>query len=443
MAIAGLRARLAALFVAALIGLAGAALAQGSTKEGRAAGEGPVWVAPVTGTIDLGLAAFIQRTAAEAVAAGASVLILELNTFGGRVDAATEIRDALDRADFMTVAFVRERAWSAGALIALAADRIYMAPGATMGAAEPRPADPKSISAIRAEFEAMAERRGRRPDIAAAMVDQRVSVEGLSAEGELLTLTAAQAREYGYAEGIVAGREALLAELGLSGREVYIAQANWAERLARFLSDPLVSQLLLTVGFLGLLAEVSSPGLGAGALISLLALFLFFGARTFLGLVGWEVIGLFVLGLALLLLELFVVAGFGVVGLTGVGAILASLFLSFADAPSALRALGVAAAASAVGGLVLWRLGRRVGAWRGLILAERLSSGAGDAPEVAAEKYRGKRGRSLTPLRPSGTVMIDGERVDAVSEGGYIGLGREVVVIRVDGPRVVVREVSE
>src|SRR5690606_24254452 len=139
---------------------------------------GPVWEIPVSGTIDLGLAAFVRRSVADALESGAAAIVVRINTFGGRVDAAAEIRDALIGSNIYTAALIVERAWSAGALIALAADAIWMAPGASLGAAEPRPADEKTISALRAEFEAMAERTGRDPRIAAAMVDANVAVEG-------------------------------------------------------------------------------------------------------------------------------------------------------------------------------------------------------------------------------------------------------------------------
>jgi len=135
-----------------------------------------VIVIPIVGTIDEGLAAFVERSVEQARRDGADAILIEINTFGGRVDSATSIRDALLRAGRPVMAFVRERAWSAGALITLAAEKIAMAPGASIGAAEPQPAEEKTISALRAEFEATAERHGRDPRVAAAMVDNESSL---------------------------------------------------------------------------------------------------------------------------------------------------------------------------------------------------------------------------------------------------------------------------
>ncbi len=403
---------------------------------------GRVWVVPLTGTIDLGLASFVRRAVDDAIDANAAAILVEVNTFGGRVDAATEIRDALIGAGIPTIAFVRERAWSAGALITLACDWIWMAPGASVGAAEPRPADPKTISALRAEFEAMAERRGRPAQFAAAMVDANVEIEGVSAAGEILTLSAGKAQEHGIADGIASSRSDVLQSIGLDRNAPQHASLNWGERVARFLTDPVVSQILLTLGFLGLLAEVTAPGWGIPGIAGVAALGLFFGGRYFIGLVGWEVMGLFVLGLFLLILELFVVTGFGFAGLGGLAALFASLYLAFGDAELAVRSIGTTILTTGVGAYILWRSGRRFGVWRRLILSSKLSTEQGYVAPQDLKRHEGQEGRTLTALRPAGAILIGDDRIDAVSEGSYVESGKPVVVVRVEGTRVVVREVS-
>ena len=402
---------------------------------------GPVWVIPVTGAIDLGLAAFVRRSVDEAIESGAAAIVVRINTFGGRVDAATEIRDALIGSNIFTAALVLERAWSAGALIALAADGIWMAPGASVGAAEPRPTDEKTVSALRAEFEAMAERNGRDPLIAASMVDINVAVDGLVSSGEILTLTTENALRVGYAEGVARSVGDVAAALGLAQNRIETSEPNWAERIARFLSDPTVSQILLAIGFLGLWAEVTTPGLGVPGIAGLLALSLFFGARMFVGLVGWEVPALFGLGLILLVVELFVIPGFGIFGLAGVAAVFASIVLSFATMESALVAIGIAILVTAVGTWILWKSGRRFGVWKRLILSTRQTNEEGYRAPADFSRFLGQDGVTLTTLRPAGVVVIGDERVDAVSEGGYIGASRPVRVVLVEGTRIVVREV--
>jgi len=400
---------------------------------------GPVYVIPVTGTIDLGLASFVRRAVGEAQERGAAAIIVRINTFGGRVDAATEIRDILIGSNIYTAALILERAWSAGALIALAADGIWMAPGATMGAAEPRPADEKAISALRAEFEGIAQRTGRDPRIAAAMVDADVEIPGLSERGKILTLTAEDALRLGYAEGIARSVGDVLNDLGLAHSRVDEKAPNWGERVARFLTDPVVSQMLLALGFIGLWAEVSSPGLGVPGIAGLIALALFFGARVFTGMVGWEIPALFALGFLLLVIELFVAPGFGIAGAAGVIAIITSIVLSFATTESGVLAVSIAVLISGAGTWILWKTGRRLGVWNRLILTARQTREEGYAAPVDFSRYLGEVGVAVTDLRPAGFIQIGEDRIDAVSEGGFIEATQRVRVVQVEGTRVVVR----
>jgi len=399
-----------------------------------------VLLIPIVGTIDEGLAAFVERSVEQARRERVDAILIEVNTFGGRVDSATAIRDALVSAGRPVLAFVRERAWSAGALITLAAEKIAMTPGASIGAAEPRPADEKTISALRAEFEATAQRHGRDPLVAAAMVDQRVAIEGLVEEGEILTLTASQAHEIGFIDLLAGTREEALEAFGFALAEVTEMAPNWAERVARVLTDPTLSSLLLTLGMLGLLAEVTSPGWGVPGTAGLICLALFFGARLITGLAGLEVVLLFVLGLVLLLLEVLVIPGFGIAGIGGLAAVFASLYLSFPDAASAFTAIGLSTIATVVFGIVLLRRVPKTGIWRRIALETKLEDVGvpGDDPNDPVVKV-GASGQALTPLRPSGTVEIGGVRVDAVSEGEYIPAGTMVQVVKVVGGRVTVR----
>jgi len=159
-----------------------------------------VYSVPIRGAIEHGVSAFLARGLREAREAGADAVIIEIDTPGGFVDAALKMRDSIMTAGVPTVAFVNTRAWSAGALIAIACEDVGMKMGGSMGAAETRPKEEKYISAMRAEFEATAEMRGRDPKIAGAMVDADVEIPGLIERGKILTLTAKQAKDVGYAD---------------------------------------------------------------------------------------------------------------------------------------------------------------------------------------------------------------------------------------------------
>lgn len=421
--------------------LAPCALGQTPWAEGSTA-SGPVWVIPIEGTIDIGLSEFVRRVVAEAEASQAGLLLLEINTFGGRVDAATEIRDALVGTRTPTAAYIRNRAISAGALIALATERIVMAPGATFGAAEPRPLDEKTLSYVRGEFEATAERSGRDPKVAAAMVDTSVAIPDLTEVGEILTLTTTTATQVGYADHVAGTRTQALDFLGTGSAQVVETEPSWAERLVRFLTDPTVSQILLTIGVLGLLAELSSPGLGIGGFVGLLSLALFFGSRLIVGILGVEAILLFLLGLVLLVVEVFIIPGFGVAGILGLLSVGASMFMSFPDPRSAIQAIAITVVAVVVVVLFFLKRFQKSSLWGRVILSQQQD---GDEYRPASIDYTslvGATGQARTQLRPSGSVEVNGEFYDAVSEGAMIPVGATVRIIKVEGTRIVVRAVS-
>ena len=268
-----------------------------------------VHLVPVEGMIDLGLAPFVERVLDEAAGSQAAAVVLEVNTFGGRVDAAVLIRDALLRSRVRTVAFVNRRAISAGALISLAASTLAMAEGGTIGAATPvemgqpggaaQPVGEKTVSYVRKEFRATAESRGRPPLLAEAMVDADVQIPGVIGKGKLLTLTTEEALKHKLADFRADTVEAVLDRLGLAGAEVRRAAPTWAEHVLRFLTHPLVSSLLMTIGILGIIVELRTPGFGVPGAVGIGCLALFFWGHWLVRLVGWEELLLVGIGLEL------------------------------------------------------------------------------------------------------------------------------------------------
>ncbi|MDX1411041.1 MAG: hypothetical protein R3351_02710, partial [Nitrospirales bacterium] len=281
-----------------------------------------VWVASVEGVIDLGLAPFLQRVLHEATTAEAKAVVLEINTFGGRVDAAVLIRDALLDSKIQTVAFINKRAISAGALISLAADKIVMADGGTIGAATPvqigmpgAPAQPvaeKTVSYMRKEFRATAEKRNRPPLIAEAMVDADVEIPDVIEKGKLLTLTTDEALNHKVVDFRANSLEAVLQSLSLANAMVHGTSETWAETLVRFLTHPVVSSLLMMLGMLGVFMELRVPGFGLPGTVGLVSLALFFWGHGLVRLAGLEELLLVALGLILVGVEIFFVPGFGI-----------------------------------------------------------------------------------------------------------------------------------
>lgn len=415
-----------------------------------------VYVVPIAGIIDLGLAPFVGRVLEEAAGAEATAVILDINTFGGRVDAAVLIRDALLRARVRTVAFVNKRAISAGALITLAADTIAMADGGTIGAAMPvemgspgAPAQPvaeKTVSYMRKEFRATAESRKRPPLLAEAMVDADVEIPGVIDKGKLLTLTTEEALQHGLADVRAESLDAVLQFLHLTGAEVRTASQTWAETLVRFLTHPVMGSLLMTLGILGIIVELRTPGFGVPGALGLASLALFFWGHWLVQLAGWEELLLVGSGLVLLALEVFVVPGFGLTGMLGLTALLGGLGLSVVGAGATweviLMAMGRGALAlllALAASLALLRLLPRLRFGRRLVLEPALLAGtAGAAAPERDYAWLGKHGITTSPLRPAGLAHIDGTRVDVVSDGEFIEVGQPIEVIRVDGNRIVV-----
>ncbi|MGH7561281.1 MAG: NfeD family protein [Gemmatimonadales bacterium] len=431
--------------------LLGALLLATATAAGAAAQT--VVRIPVTGTIENGLAPFVARALREARERGAAAAVLDLDTPGGRVDAAERIADAVRAAEMPVYAFVNPRAFSAGALIALSAGGgIWMREGAVIGAATPvdgqgTKAPEKYVSAMRAEFRALAESQGLDPRIAEGMVDEQLDIPGIKPPGQLLTLSTQEAIRHGYAKGTAANLPALLAAVGMPDARVEVIDPNWAELVVRFLTNPLVSPLLLSLGMLGLIFEIKSGAFGVGGLVSLASLGLFFGSHVILGLAGWEELLLLGLGLVALALEVFVLPGFGVAGLLGLAAIGGATILALlGSAPTASDFLQ--AGAILAGSLVI--TAAVFAAWLrhlpnstrfgGLLLKSSTQAAEGYISAAPRQDLVGKEGRALTDLRPAGTAVVNEERLDVVSEGPFIAAGTAVTVVRSEGYRHVVRE---
>lgn len=419
-----------------------------------------VYVAQIEGVIDLGLAPYVQRVLDEAVAARAAAVVLEINTFGGRVDAAVQIRDALLNSPMRTIAFVNKRAISAGALIGLAAQQIVMGSGGTIGAATPvqmgqpgsaaLPVEEKTVSYVRKEFRATAESRQRPALVAEAMVDADVAIPGLVEKGKLLTLTTDEALQHKIADFRADTLELALQQLGLGGAEIRALVPNWAEQVVRFLTHPMVSSILVSVALLGILIELRTPGFGIPGVLGVASLGLFLWGHWIVQLAGWEEVLLVLAGVVLLVLEIFVIPGFGIAGTLGLLAILAGLVLSMVGAGNTAQLVMLVAARVvfallfAIGAsLLLLRFMTRLPVGRRLILETGLPAGQGyaSAPEGDA-RLLGRQGRAWSVLRPAGIAEIDGHRVDVVSEGELIEAGQAIEVIRVDGNRIVVKRMS-
>ncbi len=367
------RALLCLAFAAAI---AAPAYSQGASGS-AGTGSGSVFVIPIQGDIEASTAVFVQRRIKAALDEGASDIIFTIDTFGGRVDSALRIASAIGAIrEARTVAFVGAGSdgmgvsWSAGALIALSCAEIYMAPGTSIGAAAPvvasadgsmEGAGEKTVSAVRSQMAALAEKNGHPAGIALAMVDADVElvevlVDGkslaltvddalalerergdeaqrgrtLSAKGKLLSLTAGEAERYGLSEGTVADLAALGEQLGGLNQLVEL-NPSFADGVVVFLSSAALQSILILVGLIALFIEINSPGFGVPGTVAIIAFVALFGSNMLMGTVGSVEIILFIVGMGLLVVEIFVLPGFGIAGISGLALIAGALVLSMQD----------------------------------------------------------------------------------------------------------------
>ena len=413
-----------------------------------------VYIAYIDGEIDMGLAPYVSRVVSEAEEANADAIIFKINTFGGRVDAATQIKDAIIGTDILTIAFINNRAISAGALISLSCKKIVMVPGSSIGAATVvdqtgEKVGEKYQSYMRSEMRSTAERNDRPVDVAEGMVDERVIIPGLVDSTQLVTLTSEEAVKYGIADTVLNSIDEVYAYFKLANADKVYQKSNWAEDVVRFLNNGIISSILIMIGIFGLIAEIKSPGWGLPGTAGIIALALFFGSSYILQLASVIEILMFVVGLGLLLLEIFVIPGFGIAGIGGIILIIASLFLSMLGADPFLdqEALSYAIIRLSVGFLLalififlLVRFLPRSNIFKKFILSEEEKSTAGYTSRANLNELLGLEGISLTTLRPAGTAEFNGKRVDVVTESEYIEHNKPIVVTAVEGMRVVVRE---
>lgn len=409
------------------------------------ANEEVVYIAPLENTVEDGLYAFLDRAISVAEENGAAAIIFRINTPGGVVSSAEKIGKLFSETSVETIAWVDNRALSAGAFISLNADKIYMSPGSTMGAAaiitgSGNAANEKAQSAWLAAMESAAEKNGRDPSFAMAMADASIELpKGMVSEGSLLTLTENSASEVGYSEGTVNNLDELLAKIELENAEVRNVEETFVEKLARFLTNPIIIPILLTIGLLGLVIELFSPGFGIPGFIGITSLSLYFFGHTIAGLAGYEVLLLFIIGLIFIILEFFVPGG--IIGSIGLIAVIGSLFMAADNNTLIAVSLLIAVMVSLTVSILLVKVfNKNMKFFKKMVLRDATTTEEGYVSNVNRVELLGKIGTALTPLRPAGIAYIDDERVDVVTEGSFIDQDSDVVVVKVEGSRIVVRE---
>jgi membrane-bound serine protease (ClpP class) len=421
--------------------------------------------------VNLGMAAFVERVATELEEN--DVLVLDIKTFGGRVDAAVTIRDALLHTHDVgarAVVYINPRAISAGALISFAADVIVVSEGATMGAATPvqigqdqemKPVGEKMVSYMRQEMRSTAEARGRNGDVAEAMVDADIEVVGLSDKGKLLTLDGKLALKWGVASFEAKNFDAVLEGLGYSDvgqYEVRHVKWSWAEDLAGWLSGSVIASLLMSIGMLAIMVGLYTGGNAVALTIGASCLALFFFGHHLVNLAGVEDIMVFVIGLSLLGFEV-AYPGHIYPGVLGVMCIIGALIMGLIDfrgiefsvqweagyIAGAMATVFGSVLLTAVGAFGIAKLVPKSAYGRRLLLTTAMDGRATDGLAVAENEARliGARGTAVNDLHPAGKVKVDGDRYDARSEHGFIDRGSQIEVVKRAGFELIVANIED
>lgn len=431
-----------------------------STAMAQQRSQRKVMVMQINQEIDPRMTRYVALALKHAEETEADLIVIEMDTYGGVLTDAKDIVDKLMAVKKPIWVFINSDAASAGALIAIACDSIYMSPGASIGAAtvvdgSGARAPDKYQSYMRSIMRSTAEENHRDPRIAEAMVDEAVELDSLKKPGQVITFSTSEAIANGYCEGKVNSIAELLKKNGISDFSLDHFGLSTADRVIGFFLNPFISGVLILIILAGIYFEMQAPGIGFAGLASLVALILYLVPYYLNGLAeNWEIIAFFV-GLGLVALEILVIPGFGVAGVAGIGLTLMSLVLiminnhafdfEFVRMNDILLATAVALA-GLLGGMVLFFVGgSRLATtrfYRRVALVDTQQASQGYTASVLPQSLGGERGIAFTVLRPAGKVQIGQQVYDAFTRGEYVDAGQTVEVISQTGSSLLVKRLD-
>lgn len=406
-----------------------------------------------------GTARFVSNAIDKALAMKADYILIHLNTYGGMLDAGDSIRTKLLNCPITSIVFIDNNAASAGALISIACNKIYMRSGANIGAATVVTMDAQALpdkyqSYMRSMMRATAEKRGRNPKIAEAMVDPRTYIPGVNDSGKVLTFTTSEAIKNGYCDGQAESVNELLQKEKLEEYTLFSHRPSFIERIISWLMHPAVSGVLILIIMGGVYFELQTPGIGFPLFAAIGAAILYFAPLYLQGLAeNWEIL-LVVIGFILLAVEILFIPGFGVPGIAGIISIVLGFTFSMvgnegfdfsmSGPDRILSSLAVVLSSMVISIILFFTLGKSIlktSRFNKLVLQDTMQATSGYvSSEMSTIVKPGEKAISMTSLRPSGKIMINGNVYSANAESGFIERDKEVLITEVDGMRIVVRQ---
>ncbi|KAF0195645.1 MAG: membrane-bound serine protease (ClpP class) [Bacteroidetes bacterium] len=401
-----------------------------------------------------------RKAFAEARLMKADVILIHMNTYGGMLESADSIRTAILQSGIPVWVFIDNNAASAGALISIACDSIYMRAGANIGAAtvvdqSGKPLPDKYQSYMRSMMRSTAESTGRNPDIAQGMVDSRIKIEGISDTGRVITLTTSEALKYGFCNSEASTIDEILKITRINNYKIVEQELTATDNIITFLTNPVVSGILIMLIIGGIYFELQSPGIGLPLAAAVVGALLYFAPLYIEGLASnWEIL-VFIIGVILVIIELFAIPGFGVAGISGIVLIVTGLTLSMIDnvgfdftgvpLKGVVVSFFIVIIASFTSLVSSFLLTKKLFAGHTMfgdlaLLSTQQSDEGFKAADVHYNEMVGKSGNAYTILRPAGKIEIDGEVFDAVADSGYIEKGEKVVVRGYENAQLIVRK---
>jgi membrane-bound serine protease (ClpP class) len=409
----------------------------------RASSDKGIYIIPVKGEIGPAMTSFISDQLQKAKEVKSDIIVLDINTFGGRVSDTIKIQELVKeyRQNFVFYTFVNNKAESAGVMITLLGDKIYMTPDASIGSAAVIPYNEKSNSAWAAMLRGQAESKGRRGDIAQGTADYDMTINGIKGKGKLINLTSEEAIKLGYCDKVIKDVNELIKDSGYRGNTIIYGEKDTRHRIAEMISNSYVSALLLLIGIAALIIEAFVPSFGIAGTIGVVCVVLYFLGNIFTGNTGWWALIIFVLGMVFLIIEALI-PGFGISGIAGLLGISTAIVISAGSLQSGLIMLLAAWVVVVVTVFILFKYGMNLGFLSKIILKTEQNKDKGYKVNEFNEMLN-KEGIALSQLRPSGVGDIEGKRYDIQTEGEFLKKGTHIVVSRVEGNKIFVKEKGE
>lgn len=402
-----------------------------------------IYIIEISGEINKAVYQHMKDSINEIEARGdADLIVFDIETYGGRVDAAESMSDMILSLNTPTMSYVNSRAISAGVLLTISSDMIVMKPGSTIGSAETIPNTEKIMSMWKSTLRSAAQETGRDPLIAEAMADENIVIEGVTERGSLLNLTSQEALDLEFIDLVESDIKRAAEELGFENAELVNYDMPFMARFSQFITGSFMAPLLLTLGFIGLVLEILTPGFGLGIIVSLSSFGLYFLGSIMAGASSILALLIFIIGIVFLFIEL-TMPGLGIPGVIGIVSIITSIGMASSNPVQAVIYVFFMILIVLIIFLVMLKVGPNKKMFDKITLKNSMLKETGYSSTDNYEEYIGQEGIVKSYLRPSGTIEVNGRLLDVVSEGSiYIEYGKKVKVIKVEGRKILVREVN-